>query len=121
MSQNLPASARWCPVSWCPIRHDDAPARFHRLNLGPFPGPTLEESAESAEIRVALLQDETDGDLDEPLVRISYTLYGRQRVMEVAPSDAADIGDLLTAVAGNRHQDLASTLVGVFWLTGGEV
>ncbi|MFI6513611.1 hypothetical protein ACIBCT_38910 [Streptosporangium sp. NPDC050855] len=106
-----------CPA-WCQQTHD-APAVGHRLDLKPFDGPALDEAATPATIRVSLLQSEDGGILGEPLVRIRFTAAGRVRVWEMPPSDAADIGDLITALIGERRADFTATLIGLFWLAGG--
>ncbi|MGJ6968769.1 hypothetical protein ACSDR0_43380 [Streptosporangium sp. G11] len=106
-----------CPT-WCQQRHDDGPAISHRLDFKPFPGATADESAHPGTVQASLIQGETGGQLDEPLVRIVFTSTGRDRVWEIPPSDAADIGDLITALIGDRRTDFTTTLIGLFWLAG---
>lgn len=118
MRHNLSAPPG-CAIPWCQQQHDDsAPAVSHRLDFKPFPGPSGDESAHPGTIRVSLIQGETGGQLDEPLVRIRFTAAGHDRLWEIPPSHAADIGDLITALVGDRRADFTATLIGLFWLTG---
>lgn len=109
-----------CSVPWCTRWHGQGGGRrTHVLELGPFPGPDPAVAWESLPSGIALLQVDENGEPGDPFVSITFTVYGQQRQMELNPSLAADLGDLLTALGGVTHRAFAGALVGLHWLTGG--
>lgn len=104
-----------CPVPWCQRQHDgEPPARVHRLDVGPFPGPSQEDSDLSAPVFLLLYQAEDQhGQFDDAVVRIVYQVHGHEKSVEMTPTLAADLGDIVLARAGDSQREFARALEGL--------
>lgn len=98
-------SAAGCRYGWCQIRHVEGPDLAHRAVLGTFDGP--------GRVWALLIQAETGGRLDEPFVRIVYTLDERERSLEISPQAAADLADILRGLSILGRDDLAAAFASV--------
>ncbi|MER5647289.1 hypothetical protein [Streptosporangium sp. NPDC002524] len=98
-------SVSGCRYAWCQVRHAEGPDLAHRAILGTFDGP--------GRVWALLLQSESGGRLDEPFVRIVYTLDERERGLEISPQTAADLADILGGLSILGRDDLAAAFAAV--------
>lgn len=113
MSQNVqptPAMGR-CPA-WCRMPHKPGETRRAHAAEFTFSG-----------VVICWVQGEQNGELMNPFVRIVYPLTeGGQRTIEFRTTQqAADVGDLLSAIRVQELADVAACLVASYRQMGGSL